>query len=47
MQNLSQSELEQIAKMKTFSQNEVEEIAEMRHIKNYENMSKEGLKIDF
>ena len=42
-----QSELEQIAKMKTFSQNEVEEIAEMRHIKNYENMSKEGLKIDF
>ena len=47
MQNLSQSELEQIAKMKTFSQNEVEEIAEMRHIKNYENLSKEGLKIDF
>ena len=29
--------------MKTLSQNELGEIAEMRHIKNYKNMSKEGL----
>ena len=47
MQNLLQNELEQISKMKTFSENEIEEIAEMRNIKDYENMSKEELKIDF
>ena len=45
MQNLSQDELEQIIKMLSSSQNELEQIAEMRRIKNYKNMSKEGLLI--
>ena len=43
MQNLSQNELDQIAKMRNFSQNKLEKIAKMRHIKNYENMSREEL----
>ena len=42
MQNLSQSELDQITKMRNLSQNELEQIAKMRRIKNYKNMSKEG-----
>ena len=42
MQNLSQSELDQITKMQNLSQNELEQIAKMRRIKNYKNMSKEG-----
>ena len=45
MQNLSQNELEQITKMRNLSQNELEQIVKMRHIKNYKNMSKEGLLI--
>ena len=45
MQNLSQGELEQIIKILSLTQNELEKIAEMRHIKNYKNMSKEGLLI--
>ena len=45
MQNLSQNELEQITKMRNLLQNELEKIAKMRHIKNYKNMSKEGLLI--
>ena len=45
MQNLSQNELDQITKMKNLSQNELEKISKMRHIKNYKNMSKEGLLI--
>ena len=45
MQNLSQDELEQITRMKNLPQNELEKIAKMRHIKNYKNMSKEGLLI--
>ena len=31
--------------MKNLSQNELEKISKMRHIKNYKNMSKEGLLI--
>ena len=42
MQNLSQSELDEITKMQNLSQNELEQIAKMRRIKNYKNMSKEG-----
>ena len=45
IQNLSQNELDQIAKMKNLLQNELEKIAKIRHIKNYKNMSKEGLLI--
>ena len=45
MQNLSQNGLEQITKMQNLSQNDLEQLAEMRHIKNYKNLSKEGLLI--
>ena len=45
MQNLSQDELEQITRMKNLPQSELEKIAKMRRIKNYKNMSKEGLLI--
>ena len=45
MQNLSQNELEQMTKMLNLLQNELEQIAKMRRIKNYKNMSKEGLLI--
>ena len=45
MQNLSQNELMQIAKMQNLLQNELEQIAKMRHIKNYKNISKEELLI--
>ena len=43
MQNLLQNKLNQIAKMKNQSRDELEQIAKMRRIKNYEEMSKEGL----
>ena len=45
MQNLSQNELKQIIKMQNLSQNELEQIARKRSIKNYNNMSREGLLI--
>ena len=45
MQNLSQNEREQITKVLNFLQNELEKIAKMRRIKNYKNISKEGLLI--
>ena len=45
MQNLSQNQLEQIKRMKSLPKNELELIAEMRRIKNYKNMSREGLLI--
>ena len=45
MQNLSQRELDQITKMWNLLQNELEQIAKMRRLKNYKNMSKEGLLI--
>ena len=45
MQNLSQNDLDQITKMLNLLWNELEQIAKMRHIKNYKNMSKEGLLI--
>ena len=45
MQNLSQNDLEQITKMQNLLQNELEQISKMRRIKNYKNMSKEGLLI--
>ena len=45
MQNLSQNELEKITRMKNLPENELERIAKMRCIKNYQNMSKEGLLI--
>ena len=45
MQNLSQNELQQITKMLNLWQNELEQITKMRRIKNYKNMSKEGLVI--
>ena len=38
-------ELVQITKMRNLLQNELEKIAKTRHIKNYKNMSKEGLLI--
>ena len=37
--------VDQIVKMLKLSQNELEEISKMRRIKNYKNMSKEGLLI--
>ena len=43
MQNLSQNELEQIAKIQNLSQNKLKKIETMRHIKNYENVSREEL----
>ena len=45
MQNLTQNELDQITRMQNVSQDELEKIARMRRIKNYENISKEGLLI--
>ena len=45
MQNLSQNELNQIAEMRNQSRDELERIAKTRRIKNYEEMSKEELKI--
>ena len=45
MPNLSQNDLEKITIMKNIPQNELKQIANMRRIKNYENMSKEGLLI--
>ena len=45
MQNLSQSEPEQIANMLSLSQNELEQIEKMRRIKSYKIMSKEELVI--
>ena len=43
MQNLSLNELEQIAEMNNFSENKLKQIANARHIKKYEDMSKEDL----
>ena len=43
MQNLSQNELNQVAKMHDQSRDELERIADMRRVKNYETMSKEEL----
>ena len=45
VQNLSQNELNQIAEMRNHSRDELEQIAKIRRIKNYEEMSKEELKI--
>ena len=45
MQNLSQNDLYQITKILNLSRNELEQIEKMRRIKNYKNMSKEGLLI--
>ena len=45
MQNLSENELDQIIKMQNQIHDELQQIAKMRHIKNYKNMSKEGLLI--
>ena len=45
MQNLSQDEFEQIARMNNLPQNKLEQIAKKRGIKKYMNMSKEGLLI--
>ena len=43
MQNLSQNELNQVTDMRGQSQDELQRIAKIRRIKNYEEMSKEGL----
>ena len=43
--NLSQMVLEQIAKMENLSQSELEQITKMTRIKDYKNMSKDGLLI--
>ena len=43
MQNLSQNEFNQIAKMRGQSRDELERIAKIRRIKNYEEMWKEEL----
>ena len=45
MQNISQNDIDQITKMQNQLRDELEKIAKMRRIKNYENMSKEGLLI--
>ena len=47
MQNLSKSELNQIAEIRGQSRDEIERIAKIRRIKNYEGMSKEELIISF
>ena len=44
MQNLSQNEFNQIAKMHNLSQDELEQFAKIRRIKNYEDMKKSKLK---
>ena len=41
MQNLSQTELNQVGKMHNQSRDELEQIGKVRRIKNYEEMSKE------
>ena len=43
MQNLSQTDLEQITEMNNLSLNKLEQIAKTRHIKNYKDMLKEDL----
>ena len=43
MQNLSQNELNQLAKMCGPSRDKLEPIAKIRRIKNYQEMSKEEL----
>ena len=43
MQNLSQNELNQIAKMRGQSRDELERVAKIRRIENYEEMSKDKL----
>ena len=43
MQNLSQSEFNQIPVMRDLSWDELEQIAKIRKIKNYEYMKKEDL----
>ena len=43
MQNLSQNEFNQIAKMRGLSRDELEQIAKIRKIKNDEDMKKENL----
>ena len=43
MQNLSQNEFNQIAKLHNLSRDELEQIAKKRRIKNYEDMKKEDL----
>ena len=45
MQNLSENELDQIIKIENQMHDELQQIAKMRRIKNYKNMSKEGLLI--
>ena len=47
MHNLSQNDLDQITRILNLSRNELEQIAKMRHLKNYNNMSKEELLIVF
>ena len=43
MQNISQNELNQLAKMRGQSRDKLEPIAKIRRIKNYQEMSKEEL----
>ena len=43
MQNLSQNEFNQITEMRDQSRDELERIAKIRRMKNYEEMTKEGL----
>ena len=43
MQNLSQSEFNQIAEMRSQSRDEFEQIEKIRRIKNYEKMTNEKL----
>ena len=43
MQNLSQNEFNQIAKMRDLSRDELEQIEKIKKIKNYEYMKKEDL----
>ena len=43
MQNLSQSEFNQIAEMRSQSRDELEQIEKIRRIKNYEKMTNEKL----
>ena len=45
MQNLSRNDLEQITEMNNLSLNKLKQIAKTRSIKNYNNMSREGLLI--
>ena len=43
MQNLSLNELEKIIEMNSISENKLKQIAKKRHIKKYEDISKEDL----